>query len=282
MDAILLCMKKRGIRFFSKLRFQNSEVVKFYERKSFLKALCSRYRKFDNVLLIAHGSDSAILTTTNDLNKPYTVYITSNEAHAFKNDFVFAVSCLTANEFGKCCVERGAIAYLGYQAEIGCLFYSYSVENRNFPKRITYYVDIMIKRIFVEELSRVYEEFLTSPISVRVLKERFSYQLEHRIAQLTDIPTTQLNTKYGIKLTERDSQKYVVEVILRMLSYLNDILPKLVCIGDENYISASYLTYRRRDGFDSKQLSEELEANHAFQSIIHDNYKQHLRELASK
>lgn len=281
MDAILLCMKKSGIRFFNNIKFQNTDVIRFHAKNNFLGLLHTRARKFDNILLMAHGSSKAILTTTHDLNHPYVAYISADEVSAFKNDFVFAVSCSTANEFGKRCVDEGAIAYLGYQVELGCLFCSYSDKNSNLPKRITTAVDTIIKRIFVEELSHAYEEFLKNPITVRVLRERFSYLLEKRIAQLTGMSATQLYEEYGIKVAERDFKNFVVEIVLRVLSYLDDILPRLVCIGDENYISASYMTYRKRDGIDCKLLSEELESNKAFQALTHDSYKQHLREMAA-
>ncbi len=282
MDAILLCMKKSGIRFFKNIKFQNTDVTRFHAKNNFLGLLHTRVREFDNILLMAHGSSKAILTTTHDLNHPYVVYISADEVSAFKNDFVFAVSCSTANEFGKCCVDEGAIAYLGYQVELGCLFYSYTGKNSNVPKRITTAVDTIIKRIFLEELSRAYEEFLKNPYSVCVLRERFSYLLEKRIAQLTSMSAAQLYEEYSIKITERDYKNFVVEIVLRVLSYLDDILPRLVCIGDENYISASYITYRKRDGVNLKALSEELESNKAFQALNHDGYKQHLREIVTK
>lgn len=282
MDAILLCMKKSGIRFFNNIKFQNTDVIRFHAKNNFLGLLRTRTKEFDNILLMAHGSSKAILTTTHDLNHPYVVYISADEVSVFKNDFVFAVSCSTANEFGKRCVDEGAIAYLGYQVELGCLFYSYSDKYSNVPKRITTAIDTIIKRIFVEELSRAYEEFLKNPYSVRVLRERFSYLLEKRIAQLISMSAKQLYDEYGIKITERDYKKFVVEIVLRVLSYLDDILPRLVCVGDENYISASYIAYRKRNGVDHESLSEELESSEAFKALAHNEYKQHLRDMVAK
>lgn len=282
MDAILLCMKKRGIRFFKRIKFQNTDVIRFHAKNNFLGLLNTREREFDNILLIAHGSSKAILTTTHDYNTPYTVYISADEVNAFQNDFVFAVSCSTANDFGKRCVDEGAIAYLGYQVELGCLFYSYTGKNSNVPKRITTAVDTIIKRVFVEALSFAYEEFLTNPYSVRVLRERFAYLLEKRIAQLTNMSAKQLYEEYNIKITECDCDKFVVDIILRVLSYLDDILPRLVCVGDENYISASYITYRKRNGADNESLLKELESIEAFKALSHNRYKQYLRDMAAK
>lgn len=282
MDAILLCMKKSGIRFFKNIKFPNTEVIRFHAKDNFLGLLRSRTRDYDNVLLMAHGSNNAILTTTLDPNHHYTTYISANDANAFKNDFVFAVSCLTANEFGKRCVDVGAIAYLGYQVEIGCIFSSYSSEYNNMPKRICNAVDTIIKHIFLEELSCAYEEFLRTPISVQTLKERFSFLLEKRIAQLLNMDIEQLHDKYNISITERDYKKYVVEIVLRVLSYLDDILPRLICLGDSNYISSSYIAYQKRDGKPPKTISAELEENYFFNLLHHTEYKAFLRELVNK
>lgn len=282
MDAILLCMKKSGIRFFKNIKFPNTKVTRFHAKKNFMGLLRARTRNFDNVLLMAHGSTNGILTTTLDPSHRYTTYISMEEASVFKNDFVFAVSCLTANEFGQRCVNEGAIAYLGYQVEIGCLFSSYSNDYTNVPKRINTAVDTIIKHIFIEELSRAYERFLRKPISVQVLKETFSFLLEKRIAQLLHMNVDQIYEEHNIKITKRDYQKYVVEIILRVLTYLDDIIQRLVCIGDSNYISSSYITYQKLDGVTSEMLSNELKHNRFFIALKHDAYKNFLRDEVSK
>ena len=69
-------------------------------------------------------------------------------------------------------------------------------------------------------------------------------------------------------------------MILNVLAVLDDILPKLICIGDENYISSSYIRFRKEAGFSSTEISEELEANPYFQKLAHDEYKRYLREIA--
>lgn len=280
MDAILLCMKKRGINFFRKIKFPSTSVCRFYGKQNFLDLLHLRLKNFDNVLIMAHGYNNAILTTTHDPNHHYTPYITEDEAYAFKNDFVFAVSCLTANEFGKRCIDEGTIAYLGYQVEIGCLFSSYSSEYTNVPKRINTLVDTIIKHIFINSLSQAYEEFLKKPISVQVLKERFSLLLETRISSLPCMDANQIYEVYKVKISEGDRQKFVVEIVLRVLSYLDDILPKLICLGDSNYISSSCITYKKNEGIDSDTLSKDLESNRYFIAMSNIAYKEHLREMA--
>ena len=282
MDAILLCMKKRGIRFFRKINFPTTDVTRFHAKRNFLGLLKTRIKNFDNILIMAHGSNDSILTTTTNPNHKFRVYISSEDAFAFRNDFVFAVSCLTALEFGKQCIDQGAIAYLGFQVELGYLFSSYPGEQSNVPKRVSTAIDIIIKHIFIEELSRAYEEFLRNPINVRTLKERFSFLLEKRIAELTLFTPAEFYEHYGVKFSERDYKNFVVQLTLQVLSYLNDILPHLVCLGDENYLSASYITYRIHDGVSPQKLLEDLEVLPTFLRMSNETYKQHLRDTISK
>lgn len=278
MDAILLCMKKRGILFFRKIKFPTTDIVRFHAKDNFLGLLRARCNEYDNVLVMAHGANHAILTTTTDLHRPYVAYIGQKDADAFKNNFVFAVSCLTANEFGKCCVEKGSIAYLGYQVELGCLFASDPGPQSNVPGAVITAVNTLIKHIFVAELSRAYEEFLRSPISVRVLKERFAFAFEKRLVELSDMSAEQVYSEYSLKISDRHYKAYAVKMILDVLAALGDILPKLICIGDENYISSSYIRFRKENGFTPTEISEELEANPYFQKLEHEEYKRYLRK----
>lgn len=281
MDAILLCMKEKGIRFFSKMQFPNIKVTKYYKKEEFLDLLKRRINEFDNVLIMAHGADQGILTTTKNPSHPYKIYISLDETNAFKNDFVFAVSCYTANEFGRKCVQNGALAYLGYQVEIGSLFCSYEKNTFIVPKRINKYVDTIIKHIFIEELSHVYEKFIQEPISVQVLKELFSYVLEKRISELLEMNLNQIKEKYGVTILEADYRKYFVKVVLEVLSLLDEVSNHLVCLGDSNYISATSFKLKKDKDGDIASSIKELECNTFFMAIESELYKNYLRGLFS-
>lgn len=260
-------MKKRGIRFFSKIKFNKTDVKRFYSKGDFLPYMYSRRPNYDNVLLIAHGSPNAILTTTINPNKPYNIYMSETETHVFQNDFVLAVSCLTALEFGQKCVDNGAISYLGYQVEIGPLFSSYSTSITNLPKRVSTALDTIIKHIFVQSLSVAFQEFLCDPISVSTLKERFSYLLERGISELLTLNAEQIYSKYNIKIRERDYNNYVVALVLRALSHLNEISSRLVCLGEENYISPTFVHYYFNNGKTAKEILECITHNEYYKKM---------------
>lgn len=282
MDAIMLYLKKRGIRFFRNIKFKNTKVRHIFNKEDFFNILNSRINEFDNVIIIAHGAPNGILTTTNNPNHQYRTYISLDETKNFHNDFVFAISCSTANEFGQHCIADGAIAYLGYLVEIGGLFSSFSKNANNVPKRINTDVDTIIKHIFCEEVCSNYERFLREPISVQVLKEMFSYNLEKRVSSLLDKNPLQIYEEYNILIPKDYYQKYFVKIVLQVLSILDEVINRLVCLGDCNYISASYLSYRKTSGISSQKMREELEQNTFYKKIKSDLYKAYLYKLIEK
>lgn len=280
MDAILLCMKKRGIYFFRKIRFPNTDVVRFNAKTNFLGLLRSRRVEYDNVLIMAHGWHNSILTTTHDISHPYAKYIGCDEVDAFENDFVFAVSCLTANTFGMKCIERGSIAYLGYQVEIGYLFSAEPSPESRVPGSAVIDINTLIKHAFVESLSKAYEEFLRNPISVKLLRMRFSFEFEKRLSMLLEMTPREIHEKYNIKINERHYAAYATNLILKTIANINEILPRLVCIGDENYISSTFIRFRKQAGLSGEEILRELETNPSFADLRHEKYKAYLRELA--
>lgn len=263
----MLAMKKRGIRFFSKIKFNQTDVMRFYGKEGFIPYVRSRRLNYDNILLMAHGSSNAILTTNLNPHKPYDIYISEAETYAFKNDFVFAISCLTAREFGQKCVDDGAIAYLGYQVEIGPLFNSYSTSITNLPKRVSTALDTIIKHIFIQSLSIAFEEFLCNPISVSALKERFSYLVERDVSELLMVNVEQIYTKYNIKICERDYNNYLVALVLRVLSHLNEISSRLVCLGEENYISPTFIDHFFEKGKTVDEIFKSLTINEYYKKM---------------
>lgn len=280
MDAILLCMKKKGIRFFGSIRFPNTSVARFYEKTGFMGMLRKRRSNYDNVLIMAHGWNDCILTTTRDPRHPYRKYIGCDDVGAFENDFVFAVSCLTANTFGGKCIERGSIAYLGYQVEIGYLFSADPGLESCVPGSVITNVNTLIKHVFIESLSKSYEDFLQNPMSVKLLRMRFSFEVEKRLSMILEMMPKEIHEKYNIKINERHYAAYATNLILKTIENLNEILPRLVCVGDENYISSTFVRFRKEEGMSGEEILRELESNQSFVDLQHAQYKSYLRELA--
>ncbi len=282
MDAILLCMKKRGIRFFSKIKLSNTEIIRFHRKENFLGLLRNRLGEYDNILIMAHGSKDGILTPTCSRGQlKYDLYITEKESHHFINNFVFAVSCSTANEFGRSCVTQGALAYLGYEIEIGKLFNSYldSQDYTGLPKNVSNSIDIIVKKIFIEQLSKAYERFIKEPISVKVLMELLSLSIEKEISLVYNMTVEELHNKYKVKIAKKHLKIFFPTMITKTLSFLNEMHDRFVCIGEINYISSTFIEYEKANGKASQEIKGELENNEFFKAIESKEYKDYLRSV---
>ena len=234
MDLLHLCMKKPGIRFLNKLEFKAPiNYIKVHIKTPFFNILNSRSSNYDVVLITAHGSKDSILTVNSrDLNNQFKRYILLEDTRYFVNDFVFAVSCDTALEFGAKSIENGAIAYLGYSMKIEKLF---SCNPKNVPKRIVYGYNLMFKKIFREVLQDNLNVFLQYPTSVTMFKERLSFSLEQRLTQLLTLDSYEIYQKYGVKITEREKNKYNAHIVMKQVEVINEIDKHFVCLGDANF-----------------------------------------------
>lgn len=234
MDLLHLSMNKPGIRFLNKLEFQDPiNYIKVHVKTPFFNILNSRSSNYDVVLITAHGSKDSILTVNSrDLNNQFRRYILLEDTRYFVNDFVFAVSCDTALEFGAKSVENGAIAYLGYSMKIEKLF---SCNPKNVPKRIVRGYNIMFKKIFREVLQDNLNIFLRYPTSVTMFKERLSFNLEQKLTQLFTFNPYDIHKKYGVKITEREINKYNAHIVMKQLEVINEIDKHFVCLGDANF-----------------------------------------------
>ena len=148
------------------------------------------------------------------------------------------------------------------------------------PGSVITNVNTLIKHVFIESLSDSYEDFLRNPMSVKLLRMRFSFEVEKRLSMILEMTPKEIHEKYGIKINERHYAAYATNLILKTVENLDEILPRLVCIGDENYISSTFIRFRREAGMSGEEILRELESNQSFVDLQHAQYKSYLRELA--
>lgn len=274
MDVIFLCMKKSGIRFFNKIKFSKIKCIKLHLKHPFLCILKRRKSEYDIVLIMAHGASGCILTTSRDLHQRYVTYIDKSETTDFINDFVFAVSCDTANEFGKESIKNGAIAYLGYQIKIAKLF---CTKGPNIPSRISSAFDTIIKHIFIEEISANIEAFVTEITTVKLLRDKLSFDIERRLYNLQEMNSQQIHELYGVKIDDKQLKKYMGPIMVKQLEFVDEVNRHFVCLGDGNYFYHGFITECLNRGQDRTSILERMCANEAYSSIDNVSYKEYLK-----
>lgn len=251
MELVQLCMKKRGIRFFAKIpkEFENkivSSKYKYYATKEcFLSELARRENEYDMILITAHGAENKIIVpiTQYDFYRQehperssdkYRPYISIEDTRFFKNDFVFAVSCLTAKEFGPAVVENGVIAYLGYDVIIENLF---NVSNICMSSRVRELYETVVKRIFVRELVQAISTFLNDMQNVLMLKQLFAFRLEKSLIDFFAMSAEAVYATYGIGINKDIWNRNRQKLQIQQLNFLGEINRHLIIVGDPKYIS---------------------------------------------
>ncbi len=277
MDLLHLCMKKSGIRFLNKLKLQDSiEYKKVHMKNHFFNILNSRRSKYDIVLITAHGSKDSILTVDlRNLNHPYSRYILLDDTRSFVNDFVFAVSCDTALEFGGKSIENGAITYLGYSMKIEKLF---SCKYENAPKRIIDGYNIIFKKIFREALQENLNLFIQQPTSVAMFKERLTFDIEQNLNQLSSLKSEDILEKYQVKITANEMKKYNAHIVMRQLEVINEIDKHFVCLGDSNFFyHGTVVEMCKKNG--KQKTKNYISQLQFYNDLSNEKYKQYIESL---
>ena len=251
MELVQLCMKKRGIRFFAKIpkEFENkincSKYKCYTTKERFLAELARRENEYDMILITAHGAENKIIVPITQYdsyrqehpersNDKYRPYISLEDTRFFKNDFVFAVSCLTAQEFGPEVVKNGVIAYLGYDIIIENLF---NVSDICMSSRVRELYETVVKRIFVRELVQAVTKFLNDMQNVLMLKQLFAFRLEKSLVDFFSMSAEDVYTTYGIGINKDIWNRNRQKLQIQQLNFLGEINRHLIIIGDTKYIS---------------------------------------------
>ncbi len=251
MELVQLCMKKHGIRFFAKIpkEFENTTVSSNYKsyttKERFLSELARRENEYDMILITAHGAENKIIVPITQFdpyrqehpergNDKYRTYISLEDTRFFKNDFVFAVSCLTAQKFGPAVVENGVIAYLGYDVIIENLF---NVSNVCMSSRVRELYETVVKRIFIKELVQAVTKFLNDMQNVLMLKQWFAFRLEKRLIEFFSMSAEEVYATYEIGINKDIWNRNRQKLQIQQLNFLGEINRHLIIIGDPKYIS---------------------------------------------
>lgn len=183
----------------------------------------------DVILIMAHGSDDAILTIDGGkFKKIFTV----DETNLLMNNFVFAFSCYTTKVFGASAIEKGAITYIGFDDTIEKVF----TINTNEYKDISSKLEIIIKRIYMNNFSQEFEKFIRNCYTANELYQRIMLKVNSEIVKLIKMAIPDLNTKYDLSFKETDKSIIVKIIKLELASKFDYINEKMRLLGDKNYI----------------------------------------------
>ncbi len=245
MKIIHLYMSKLGIRFFKnikyfmKQKFDDKIYYNCFREKEFINKLSITKDDYDMVLITTHGSEDAIVIPHKakdriNFNSNFKRYIKLDKTKHFKNNFVFAIACNTAVEFGPKSIDNGCLAYLGYETQIKNIFY---INDLNMCKKVRKTYEEIIKKIFVEELVNSIYKFITDFQNVKMLKQWFSFHLEKRLINFFNMSVEEIYENYNYKVDKNIWKKNKPKLTVMQLNFLKESNNHLICCGDPNYIS---------------------------------------------
>lgn len=272
--------KERGIRFFRVARRYLQELYKdensisdskniylnFHSSTDFLVELRNRLKYPDIILIMAHGWTDSILKT-----KPmgYERDITIDKSRLFANDFVFALSCYTAEEFGNAAINNKAITYIGFNDSIESFFEVNGSEYKKLSKKF----EIVIKKIYMTCFLMEFKNFIMKCYTAKEFYDFLSIRIDTEITKLIKIPFADFNELFGIKISEKHTEKARKLIKLNIIGKIDEINSRMRLLGEENYVPWFFLSSQNED-----KLIEVLEKVSSI-SENNNNYKYFIKAL---
>ena len=242
MAVLQFYKKSNGIRFYnSELKRLKKSVhadtyISCSDSRRFLDILNNRLDNYDVVIIVAHGSKNSILAVQPEFKRANGLYIHDigiESVSAFKNDFVLAVACYTAKQFGPRAIDEGALAYLGYDESIEPLYKINIKKNVSFKVKELYETEI--KKVFSEEICSAFVAFVGELQTAEELRANIQFRINKRIRAIFRLTQNELVKKYGWRQAKK-IRKYRPIIEMTQIEVLKKLESQLVLLGDPNYI----------------------------------------------
>ncbi|MCY8486950.1 hypothetical protein MOC97_16045 [Bacillus atrophaeus] len=245
--------KAKSIRFFQNIKRDLKEMFGedlysiHWKPSAFIEELNKRKDKLDVIIISAHGSNDSIIKLNN--GREPSKLITLEEAHLFRNNFIFANSCYTANKFGPALIENGALCYIGFNHLMSEVFKYKNKSNHLLFEKV-------VKRIYTDSISQAISDFINKCLTAKELCQYIEFYFKKHINVVCKMSLAVLNEEYDTKLDEEDHQIFKLAK-LELLEKFNDLKDRLNILGEENYIFWSEIN--KLSSMKLKQLQKKVE-----------------------
>ena len=229
---------KAGVRFFKRISKSLPSKLNAtpYQGCKLKKDFMLRQREMDKdfVLITTHGSPGYLLLPTPRGENAYKPYIAAEDLQGIQNDIVFAFSCETVLNFGKKLIDRGALAYIGYDIQLPQTF---TITGEwNIPRRLRKSVEMILKKILSENIAICVAKAINDSMTVQELASYFSFCLEKEIISFFDLLPDEVAERYNIVVDRRLWDAYSPILQIKQLEVIQDVNTHLKCLGDPQCI----------------------------------------------
>lgn len=255
MKILHYCPSERNIRFFKNLTANLKELftdyvsitdkekvyIKFTRSSDFIYKLSKRRENSDIILISAHGWNDSILKAVEG-NK-YRREIPKEKTTLFQNDFVFALSCYTFNEFGQDSINNKALTYVGFDDSIEGVFV---IEQYNY-KSFVGNVEIIVRRVYMNAISASIDQFIKRCFTAKEFRQYLLLKLDKEISKLYRKSIEELNDEFGINLNNFRKEVPIENIKIEILSKIDYFGEKLKIAGEEYYIPWYFISYQSKE-----------------------------------
>ncbi|MDO7345478.1 hypothetical protein Q5O02_04890 [Bacillus stercoris] len=237
MKIIQYFPNSRGTKFLK--QFQKTLATKYCETyevydksPELFNCLESRLHETDLILITAHGTADFI---EGELERGEPIRITAEDFHRFRNSFVFAFSCSTADLGEKICTESNVLSYLGFNDIVNL---QVKTSNGQFVTEISN----ILRRIYNDTLYESLVTFIQKNYNISELAQLISLNLKRYYARLLGMTSEDIIGKYAIPRRVASNREFIKCLHADLLTTIDAVRQRITVFGEKNFIPWLFIT----------------------------------------
>jgi hypothetical protein len=209
------------------LAAEYGETYEIYDKSPELfNFLENRLYSTDLILVTAHGTAEFIV---GELQRGEPVKITAEDFHRFRNSFVFAFSCSTADLGQIICEESNVLSYLGFNDIVDL---QVKTSNGKFVREISN----IIRKIYNDTLYESFVTFTQKNYSVSQLAQLISLNLKRNYVRLLAMPLEDIVRMYAIPRKVAFNLEFIKCLHADLLTTIDAVRQRITVYGEKNFI----------------------------------------------
>lgn len=227
----------RGTKFLKKfqkeLASEYGETYEFYNKSPELfYSLESRFHSTDLILITAHGTSEFI---EGELEKGEIVKITADDFYRFRNSFVFAFSCSTADLGEIICEESNVISYLGFNDVV-------NLQVKTSRGQFVTEISNILRQIYNDTLIESFVTFTQKNYSIGQLAQLISLNLKKYYVRLLAMKSEDIIVKFSIPRKVAFNNEFTKCLHADLLTTIDAVRQRVTVYGEKNFIPWSFIT----------------------------------------
>jgi len=267
MKVIQYFPDSKGTRFLK--QFQKSMATiydddyEFFNKSGDLfKSLENRINSTDLILITAHGTPEYI---EGELEKGEPIKINMGEFHRFRNSFVFAFSCSTADLGEVICEESDVLSYLGFNDIVNL---KVKTSQGKYEKEFSN----ILRQIYNDTLIESFTTFTQQNYTVSQLANLISLNLKRCYVKLLAMKPEEIVKKYLISKRVANNKEFIKCLHADLLTTIDAVRERITIYGERDFIPWYFIKSEDQDILvnllEKVHKTEYLEKNIYYKSFL--------------